>query len=256
MIGRLFAHKPPLDAQSAQWIVDTHAWALRSLDPNVFQGQRFLVTPTNEHFPGREDNPHGMAKLIFSKVVEYAGLTHWPLRLSDPNSPRADVQLSPLLSSQSESQPPQKAISLDYDPRLIGNPEALISHFAQSLAHHVALRSTEPPPGGMQNWPQLTEMLTVFMGFGLMTVNSAFNYRPPTCGSGGCSGGGAERQSFLSQYDLTYALALFCKTREIPKQDVLRHLKSSLRGFYKQSLKDLDLRGPSLAPPQERATTA
>ncbi len=246
MIAHFFAHKPPLDAESTQWIFDIYTWAMRNLDPRVVQGQRMLVTPTNEHFPGREDSLHAMAGLIFAKVVEYAGMDHWPLRLSDPGEPQAMTGLRISGLPETGAGAPSTPMALEYDPQLVGNPEGLIAHFAQGLAHHLALQSAEPPPGGMQNWPHLTEILTVFMGFGLMTVNSAFNYRPQTCGGGGCSSRGAERQGFLSQYDLTYALALFCTLRAIPRRDVLCHLKSSLRGFFKQSMKDVSMRESEL----------
>jgi len=247
VISRFFAHKPPLDAESTQWIFDIYSWAMRNLDPDVFLVERILVTPTNEHFPGREDSLHGMAELIFSKVVEYAGMKHWTLRLSAPGEPQAVTGLrisDPALTGPDE---PRPLITVNYDPQLVGNPEGLITHFAQALAHHLALQSAEQPPGGVQNWPHLTELLTVFMGFGLMAVNSAFNYRPSGCGSGGCSSAGAQRQGFLSQYDLTYALALFCTLQGIPQRELLRHLKPSLRGFYKQSLKDIGMRETDMA---------
>ncbi len=244
---RIFAHKPPLDTESSQWIFDIYSWAMRNLDPRVVRGQRILVAPTNELFPGREDSLHGMAGLIFTKVVEYAGMDHWPLRLSGPGEPQTMAGLQISASAGTTADTPNTTIALNYDPQLVGNPEGLIAHFAQALAHHLAMQSAEPPPGGVQNWPHLTEVLTVFMGFGLMTVNSAFNYRPRSCGGGGCSGTGAERQSFLSQYDLTYALALFCTLQDIPRREVLRHLKPSLRGFYKQSLKDVSMHEHELA---------
>ncbi len=247
MISRFFAHKPPLDAESTQWIFDIYAWAMRNLDPHVFLAERILVTPTNEHFPGREDSLHGMAGLIFSKVVEYSGMDNRTLRLSGPGEPQAMTGLRISNPAPAGINEPHPSITVNYDPQLVGNPEGLITHFAQALAHHLALQSTEQPPGGMQNWPHLTELLTVFMGFGLMTVNSAFNYRPSGCGSRGCSSAGAERQGFISQYDLTYALALFCTLQDIPKREVLRHLKPSLRGFYKQSLKDIGMREAGLA---------
>jgi hypothetical protein len=58
---------------------------------------------------------------------------------------------------------------------------------------------------------------------------------------------GAERESYLSQYDLTYALALFCALKGIDRGEVLRHLKAPLRGHFKQALKEVNSNAPQLA---------
>jgi hypothetical protein len=131
-----------------------------------------------------------------------------------------------------------------YDPALINNPEAMIASFAHSFAHYLGTLAQESPPGGAENWPHITEVLATFLGFGLLMANSAFNVRIPRCGS--CAPAPVDRQSFLSQHDMTYALAIFCKLKGIPNSAVLPGLKSSLRGFYKQAAKDVAGRGEEL----------
>ena len=128
-------------------------------------------------------------------------------------------------------------LAIGYDPQMVGNPEAMIAGFAHSLAHHLGSMAQEPPPGGLQNWPHLTEILGVFMGFGLMFANSAFNVKARSCGS--CGGSAPDRYNFLSQYDITYALALFCVLKGIPNRDATPHLKKSLRGFFRSSVKEI-----------------
>ena len=97
--------------------------------------------------------------------------------------------------------------------------------------------SKEPPPGGVENWPHITEVVAVFMGFGLMMANSANTVKIRYCGS--CSGPAVERGNALSQYDITYALAIFCCLKEIPMREVLVNLKKSLRPFYKKAAKEV-----------------
>ena len=43
----------------------------------------------------------------------------------------------------------------------------------------------------------------------------------------------------MSQYDTTYALAIFSVLKGIPNQQVLKHLKKSLRPYYKKAVKDI-----------------
>ena len=245
MFSKLFAAKPVLDEASAQWIFDAYAWALRNFDVAVFRDETILVTPSNEHFPGRENSVHGMATLIFQQVKTYAGMQHWPLRLVTDTAcalpaPHKIVIEGALRGAQGKipaNVDAAQQILVNYDPQLVGNPEAMIAGFAHTLAHHLGSVAQEPPPGGVQNWPHLTEILAVFLGFGLMFANSAFNFRPSSCGS--CSGAAAQRQSFLSQYDITYALALFCVLKGIPNRDVTRNLKKSLRPYYRKAVKDI-----------------
>jgi hypothetical protein len=253
MLLNLFARSPVLDEASAQWLFESYAWALKHFDAAVFYHETLLVRPSNEYFPGSENSVHGMANLIFQQVLRYAGMAHWPCRLADPQTchsvAQPTVHLVGALRGSRGKMPPQELqqapLIIPYDPQLVGNPEAIIAGFAHSLAHYLGTTASEEPPGGAHNWPQVTEVLAVFMGFGLMMANSAFNFRPRSCG--GCGTNSAERSSFLSQYDVTYALAIFCALKDIADKDVLRALKKSLRPYYKQAVKEVRGRAQTLA---------
>ena len=77
MFFGLIKNKPILDEDSAEWLFELYAWALKNFDARVFYHETILVVPSNEFFPGRENSIDGMARLIFEKVREYAGLKHW-----------------------------------------------------------------------------------------------------------------------------------------------------------------------------------
>ena len=253
MLYNPFVSKPPLDAASVDWIFQVYAWALRNFDGEYFRKQTILVIPTNAHFPGRSDSVTAMAELIFRATTQYAGMAHWPLRLLEPGSTLPDtapkVRMPDRLRAVGEPPSPASqgtdSIPIAYQPALIGNPEALIAGFAQNLAHYLGAAVGEVSPGGPQNWAQATEVLAVFMGFGLMFANTAFNFQARSCGS--CGGPAAQRQAYLSQYDITYALALFCVLKEIPNRDLLRHLKKPLRAYFKRCVKDIGARQEGLA---------
>ena len=250
---RLFARKPVLDETSVQWLFEVYGWCLEQFDAAEFASGSSLVIPSNEYFPGRENSVQGMAGLIFERVQHYAGMAHWPLQLVDqswcPSTQPAPLEMdgsrrgSHALSSDAGCQQP---LPVGYDPAMIGNPEALISSFSHTLAQYLGATARVPPPGGMQNWAQATEVLATFLGFGVMFANSAFTFRTNKCGS--CGGASADRTNYLSQYDVTYALAIFCTLKQIRPGEVLPHLKKSLRGFFKQSMKDVQSRDDLLAP--------
>lgn len=235
-----------IDEQQRDWMFAVFAWALRNFDPLMFRDETQLVTPTNAHFPGRADNADDMARLIFERVVDYAGMRHWPLGLVPPGS-CAVPPVGPVRLAGSErgarataiaapgAQAPA-ALAISYDPDQLNNPEAMIAVYAHTLAHYLGSSATEPPPGGPEHWPQTTEVLAVFLGFGLMFANTAL-----VLPRGGCCGGPVVRRAAsVSQHDITYALALFTALKQLPQKDVLTHLKKSLRGHFKRALRELN----------------
>ena len=244
MLSKLLKPKACLDEETTLWLFDTFAWALRNLDARVFYDETILVTPSNQHFPGTENSVHGMANLIFSQVKEHAGLKHWPTKLTNmaegrpAESPK--IEIKGALRGSKGIMPAGAVfhqLPIAYNPDQLRDPEVLIADYAHVLAHYLGSMSQEPPPGGVENWPHITEVVAVFMGFGLMMANSANTVKIRSCGS--CSGPAVERSNALSQYDITYALAIFSCLKEIPTREVLAHLKKSLRPFYKKAAKEV-----------------
>ena len=244
MLSRLIKPKACLDEESTLWLFDTFAWALRNLDARVFYDETILVTPSNQHFPGTENSVHGMANLIFNQVKEHAGLKHWPTKLTNLAEGRPTeapkIEIKGALRGSKGITPSGAAahqLHVAYNPGQLRDPEVLIADFAHVLAHYLGSMSQEPPPGGVENWPHVTEVVAVFMGFGLMMANSAHTAKIRSCGS--CSGPAVERSNALSQYDITYALAIFSSLKEIPSSEVLVNLKKTLRPFYKKAAKEV-----------------
>ena len=252
MVFGLFGKQDFVDEEAARWLFDTFAWSLSNFDAAVFYRETRLVIPSNEHFPGRETSVEGMARMIFDHVKCYAGMQHWPFRLTDQAvcslTPTAGVQIrDPLRGSEGIAQgelDEGERLSVVYDADLLGNPEALIASYAHTLAHYLGQTARQPPPGGTDYWPQATEVLAVFMGFGLMFANSAFSVPVRSCG--GCRGPAAQRRSYLTQYESTYALAIFSVLKEIPNKAVLGHLKKALRPFFRKCVREIQGREEAL----------
>lgn len=245
MFAALLKPKPVLDAETVDWMFDCFAWGLRNLDAGVFNNETILVTPTNEHFPGSESSVQGMAQLILDQVKGYAGVKHWPCRLVDANSisslQPASLLLDGPLRGAAGKVPAvvdeSRYLPIPYNVDSMRDPEVLIANYAHVLAHYLASLVEEPPPGGEQNWPHVTELLAVFMGFGLMMANSAYTAKIRSCSS--CASPAVERTNYLSQYDISYALAIFCGLKDIAPKTVLPHLKKTLRPFYKKAYKEV-----------------
>ena len=240
----LFNSKPVLDETSTQWLFDTFEWALREFDAELFRSHTVLVQPTNQFFPGRVDSLDGMANLIFDRVKGYAGVAHWPTLVADQNlcpafeRPAIEIE-APLRRAEGavpEGVDPDHCLLIPYNPQQLNKPEGIIASFSHILAHYLGQMADEPPPGGADYWPQATEVLAIFLGFGLMFANSAYTFRG---GCGSCYNPNAERAASLTEVEATYALALFAVLKGIPNGEVTGHLKSHLRGIYKRSVKQI-----------------
>ncbi len=247
----LFENKPLLEESASQWLFDAFAWSLDNFDADLFYNDTELVLPTNQFFPGRVDSVHGMASLIFDQVKQHAGISHWPTRLADQsscsllNAPQVEIKgaLRGPKGVIDESVADQHRLLIPYNPQQISKPEGMIASFSHTLAHYMGQMAKTPPPGGVEYWPQVTELLAVYLGFGLMFANSAFTFKG---GCGSCYNPNANRDAYLSEQEATYALAIFAVLKGIPNSSVTGHLKSHLRGFYKKAVKEVNLRTADL----------
>jgi hypothetical protein len=244
MFFKLFDKQPIIDPVSSEWIFSAYGWALQNFDVDLFYSDTVLVLPTNEYFPGRVDSVQGMAETIFDRVKGYASLSHWPTVVQDQRmcqlieSQQVQIQ-GPLRGPHGiadEFIADSQRLIIPYNAQQINNPEGMIATYAHILSHYLGQMAKAPPPGGVDYWPQATELLAIYLGFGVMFANSAYNFRG---GCSSCYNPYAQRDASLSETESTYALALFCVLKDIPNSQVTPHLKKHLRGIYRQSVREL-----------------
>ncbi|MGY8869114.1 MAG: hypothetical protein ACKVJE_01615 [Pseudomonadales bacterium] len=247
----MFKFRPLIDLSSADWIYDTFEWAMQSFDNEEFFQRSLLVQPTNEFFPGNVDSVHAKAENIFKHTLAYAGLAHWPFQLQPPelfeNLPAHQIELTRLERNSTVSMLPvvyQHPLTLSYNPQQTLKPEDLSSSFAHVIAQHMLLQSHQLPPGGVDYLTEGSEVLAVFMGFGVMLANSAYTFRG---GCGSCYNAQANRQASLSENEIVFALALYCRLKGIADSQAVACLKKHLKSNYKQACKQLDKRPDRLA---------
>ena len=247
----LFNKTPVLETSSSQWLFDAFAWALDNFDAEYFYNETELVLPNNTFFPGSVDSSETMANLVFDRVKVYAGISHWPTRLVENNdstsleAPKVEIKgaLRGAGGITDDSVDDAHRLPILFNPQQISNPEGMISSFAHNIAHHLGQMANQPPPGGNEYWPQLTELLAIYTGFGVMFANSAFTFRG---GCGSCYNPAANRDAYLSEREATYALAIFAVLKEIPNSAVTKHLKGHLRGVFKKAVKEINSRDHDL----------
>jgi len=247
----LFRSRPLIEQESAEWIFETFEWALRYFDHHEFFKRSRLIQPTNEFFAGNVDNVHHKAENIYRHTLNYTGLVHWPFELQKPELyqtvptsqfaffgvKRDSVNRNlPVITSETP-------LYISYNPQQTLKPENLSSTFAHVMAQHLVVQSQQYPPGGTDYFAEGTEVLAIFMGFGVMFANSAYTFRS---GCGSCYNGQSVRQATLTEDEVIFSLALYCRLKKIPTTEATRHLKKYLKSSFKRAVKQINNQTQSL----------
>lgn len=241
-----FKTKPLLESDVVDWQFECFEWLLRNTGGmRAFHAETNLIKPTEEFFPHGGSAQAELAEAIFQQVKQHAGMNEWPCRLeaqkADPSvivAPTVVLQgapSSPLGTFSCNSE--KEEITITYNPASVSNPMSLVATFAHELAHYLTGTFQEEPPGGWENWEFATDVAAVFLGFGIFTANSCFNFSQYT--SFDTQGWQTSRQGYLSEPEVLHAHAIFSCLIDLPAKESLPHLKSSLRGSFKQACKDV-----------------
>ena len=232
--------------ETADWLAECFSWAMQNFDVKCFREITPLVLPTNEFFPKQVESIDGMAQYVFGQVVTYSGLQNWPWQLLPPTQFVAVAPpvlgLNPNVRGDDEVQAVVPAndllkLQMTYTPDQVAKPQDLVATMAHGVAQHMLWQSQLTPPGGQEYFLQAAEVLTVFMGFGVMVANSAYSFRG-SCAK--CYNPRANRQASLSESECLYALALFCYLKNIDRRVVAKHVKKYLRPALKSAFRQIE----------------
>ncbi len=246
MFSTLFKTEPFLDSNTKKWIVDSFLWAFDQFSFDVFTYESSLVLPTNNFYPGSVASVHQMAQAIFDNTLKYAGMAHWPIVLVKPENfkPQSLDHLLPQLVFENESRGDKATlltstevnIEVSYNPSQINQPQDLIASFAQSFAAILISHNKRLPPGGKDFYPQSIDLLAIFMGFGVMFANTAYQFKG---GCGSCYNANANRSANLAEPESLYCLAIFSVLKKLSIKQVMPHLKAHLRKDFKKAFKEI-----------------
>jgi hypothetical protein len=209
--------------------------------------QSELVLPTPEFFPRTDTEGHARAQFVFERVKELARMPEWPCKLV-AQPPRPDARVSDIAFLKQSGGLPLGTFGVDgnevvitYDPGSLDDPISLVSTLAHELSHYL-LSSKGEPPGGWDNHEFATDLAVVYLGFGLFSATTAFRYYS------GSHAWGYSRQGYLSQSELTFALAVFVALRDQPISDLKPWLAPHLMSGIAKSARYLAQNPERLAP--------
>jgi hypothetical protein len=208
-------------------------------------GQRRLfeatvVTPTPEHFPDRYDRSEEALQLMFNRVASYMQVDPAEVELTlFAEGHDLTRNLVPFHEGHSSGagglyHPDDDEMAhISVNEEEMKEPMALVAVLAHELGHVILLR-----PGLMDSddpdMEQLNDLLTVFLGFGIFTANSAFRFEQHR--DNRSQGWSVRRTGYLSEELFGYALARFAFERGETKPRWASHLSSNIGRHFKRAV--------------------
>jgi len=215
-----------------------------------------LVLPTTTFFPANASNAQQLAQSTLEQIKAHAGMTQWPIDITENGTASSLPKLafehsyhgSGALVTSDYSEHNRIVIGLDITQ--FPKAETLVATLSQQLSS--MLLTYSQAPSTPQDYIAKTELLATMLGFGVMLANTSYQFRG---GCGSCYQSRANRQTGLSEEEMVYSLALFCRLKGIKNNGVLPHLKKYLRAVYKKSLRDIDKQQSQLQLLQARLSS-
>jgi hypothetical protein len=239
----LFRSRPscPVGPNERAWIEGRFAW-LSGQFGSARPRNAPVILPTPEFFP---DPCHGLPTdlpPLFERVCGYLGLDSARFDLavySEANRPGlVDGAGRPPGGTAGLYEGGERPVVWIEESGL-ADPAALVATLIHEACHDLLLgagrlRGDEP------DHEFVTDLLTVYMGLGIITANATI--REAYWRGGGWAGWSIGRQGYLTQPMYGYALALFARARGELHPKWLKHLRADVRVPCKQGIRYLNAR--------------
>lgn len=231
---------PPISTDQREWIEDSMLWLHGELRSDSFCTYP-TVLPTDEFFPIGYKGTEKCARRLLLKVCEYLEVDFRKIQLEVlvaskdkfledlPEYSRRSAGAAGYYTKRNRN----KAI-IGVETGLLNKPFELVATLAHELCHEILLggkliRRNE------HDHEFLTDLATVYLGMGVFSANSAFNYHQWQ--SGGRSGWSASRKGYMSEPMYGYALATYSWMHGERKPKWIKYLDPNIRSNFKKAMR-------------------
>ena len=199
-----------------------------------------VILPTPEHFPDPYDRTEEDADNMFRRICQYMRVARSTIDFElIPDETEELRKLIPYWSSQSggcaglykrddESSRMIVAVKAAY----LKDPLVLAATLAHELGH-VILLGGELISRDVPDMEPLTDLLTVFLGFGVFNANTAARFQQHHDEQS--QGWSMQRLGYLSEEVYGYALARFAVERGEERPEWADYLTTNVKAYYKRS---------------------
>jgi hypothetical protein len=238
-----FSPKLPVDDEERLWVDEGFARLEKMLGRTRLLEAK-VILPNPEYFPDPWDGSEAAAEILFRRVCEYMQVdrrrvkleifpdeteelretSHWHI---DTGRHAAGVYIRDEAAEKEEDR-----VVIALRSTLLKEPFALVATVAHELGHVILLGGGHMDRNTPDHEP-MTDLLTVFLGFGIFSANSAARFKQYS--EAGWHGWSMQRLGYLPQGVYAYALAKFAAERGETKPEWARHLSTNVRVYFKRS---------------------
>lgn len=257
MLG--FSAKLPVSDEDRQW-TDEGFRRLEKLLGRRRMLEAKVVLPTAQDFPDPYDKTASAAERLFFRVCAYMQVSSARVQLEIFDDETDELrEILPYWhaeggeraagiylhhgndSSRSEE---EKPMVVAIRSTQLKDPLALVATMAHELGHVILLGGGLINPTTASDHEPLTDLLTVFLGLGIFTANSAARFKQYQ--DERRQGWTMQRLGYVPEQVHGYALARFAMERGEGKPDWARHLCTNVLSYFKQSRRWLQQNTPAL----------
>lgn len=227
----------PIDPDTRAWIDRRWAWLVREFGGKTLRSVS-VILPTPHFFPAEYAGTEKDVRVMLDQVCEYMRVDPGAVELAlyDEGGGTAEE----FHGSAGRYVERNGSIRIGLEVSNIGDPLALVATMAHELGH-VHLIGGRRVTAADQDHEPLTDLLTVFLGLGVISANSVI--RESNWQAGNSYGWSMKRQGYFTMPMFGYALALFTRDREEDRPAWVRELRGDVRAAFDQSVRYLERGG-------------
>ncbi|HEX8912832.1 MAG TPA: hypothetical protein VF796_10770 [Humisphaera sp.] len=234
-----FGSSCPVDDPSRRWLDAQLAWLAREFDGEG-PVEQDLVLPTDACFPDPYDGSPAAVRRLFDRVRERMNVPAERVRLAIMDASRGpmlvngDGDLMPTAAGLWEGGGGGDRTVVRLDRAQFARPMDLVGTIAHELSHERLLGEHRIDPDRFDN-ELLTDLTTVWLGFGIFLANSPRGDWKAIAGT--WPGTDLRRPEYMTGPMLAYALARIAGLRFEERPAWATHMKWDARALFKQAMR-------------------
>jgi hypothetical protein len=240
----VLAPRCPVDDRERSWIEDSMAWFRGQFGDSPLRQP--VVLPTHECFPPPFSGSDADVAAVVRRVSGYMGLPpdHVTVQFTDDYDHAAALAgLSPGASSNIRGaagtyQAESTGQVITIDRSAIRDPARLLAVTAHELGH-VRLLGEGRIAADREDGEPLTDLVTVYLGMGILTANAAFEFSHGPSPLRRIGGWSASHLGYLTEQMFGYGLAAYAVMRGEPDPTWQKYLDTNPRVYCRHGLRYL-----------------
>ena len=256
MLSSMFGSKPklPIAEEDRLWVDDGFNRLSRMLGRQRMTEAK-VILPDAEHFPDQYDKNAKAAEKMFCRICDYMKVNRSLVDLEI--FPDTMAELSKILPYwkgshdgcagvyfHPEDESKKMVVAIRHSQ--LEDPLSLVATLAHELGH-VILLGGGVMEHSVKDMEPMTDLLTVFLGFGIFNANCAARFLKWQ--NERQQGWSMKRLGYLPEDIYGYALARFARERNERRPEWARHLSTNVRSYFKKSAEWLEANEKKLSAP-------